>query len=64
MPTTPIYSKQLKKCMMPLLNEWDLADKPFPCSWDNKTYKYTLVEPAKSTDEVTALDKYVFIVRR
>ena len=50
--------------MMPLLNEWDLADKPFPCSWDNKTYKYTLVEPAKSTDEVTALDKYVFIVRR
>ncbi|ELR04587.1 hypothetical protein GMDG_06869 [Pseudogymnoascus destructans 20631-21] len=32
--------------------------------WDNKTYKYALVEPAKSTHEITTLDKYVFIVRR
>lgn len=48
---------------MPLLNEWDLANKPFRCSWDNKTYKYVLVEPAKPTQEIAALDKYVFIVR-
>ncbi|KAL5344673.1 hypothetical protein ACLOAV_010365 [Pseudogymnoascus australis] len=32
--------------------------------WDNKTYKYALVEPVKSAHEITALDKYVFIVRR
>ncbi|OBT82975.1 hypothetical protein VE02_08456 [Pseudogymnoascus sp. 03VT05] len=32
--------------------------------WDNKTYKYALVEPTKSTHEITTLDKYVFIVRR
>ncbi|KAL5344721.1 hypothetical protein ACLOAV_010413 [Pseudogymnoascus australis] len=55
MPTTPKHSKQLKKCMMPLLNERDLADKPFRYSWDNKTYKYALVEPAKSWESNSAL---------
>ncbi|KFY02822.1 hypothetical protein V490_00390 [Pseudogymnoascus sp. VKM F-3557] len=50
------------------VNEVDAKDtnafKTVEEVWDNKTYKYALVEPAKSTHEITALDKYVFIVRR
>jgi len=58
-----MHSKLSKKCTPPLLNEWNLADKLFLCSYDKKTYKYTLVESIELVDEVTELDRYVFVVR-
>lgn len=33
------------------------------CRWDEKTYKYKIVEPIKPPGEVDELDKYVFVVR-
>src|ERR1700712_6056807 len=33
------------------------------CSWDEKAYKYSIKEPAKSVAEGNELDQYVFVVR-
>lgn len=34
------------------------------CSWDSKTYDYTIAESIKPSDSVTDLDQYVFVVRQ
>lgn len=47
----PLQSASLIKLKLP------------PCSWDEKAYKYTIVESLTPPGEVNELDEYVFVVR-